>query len=475
MLDLSLQDPHVVLVDDEVPELEAYEFLLESMGVHRITAISDSREVLATLEKNDSPIVFLDLNMPHISGQDVLRLIKLKFPQIPVIVCTANSDIETAVECLKLGAHDYLVKPINLSTFGSALRTAHEINTLRSEVLSLKGISFQKQLSTDACFRNIMTKSSLMESIFHYIQAISQSRQPLLILGETGVGKELIAKAVHETSQLSGEFIPIDASGLDDTLFSDTLFGHEKGAYSSAEKPRSGLVETARNGTLFLDEIGDLNEGSQVKLLRLLQEGIYYPLGSDQPKKSEARIIAATNKSHHSLVEKNGGFRRDLYYRLSTHLIKVPPLRERREDIPLLVDLLMTEAAASMGKEKPDIGGRSLELLLDFPFYGNIRELKTYIFDAVARCDSKQISYHNLAERLGSVKATRTVDPDNKCNLETFFEHFPTLEEITQFTIESALTETNQNQSQAAKLLGISKQALNKRINNKGRSDKSNN
>lgn len=472
MINLSLQDPSVVLIDDEVSELDAYEFLLESMGIHRITAISDSREVLAALEKIETPIVFLDLNMPHVSGRDILRSIKLKLPQIPVIICTANSDIETAVECLKLGAHDYLVKPINLSTFGSALRSACEINLLRSEVLSLKGISFQGQSPLNTSFEDIITKSPLMETIFNYIQAISQSRQPLLILGETGVGKELIAESVHISSQLSGEFVPIDVSGLDDTLFSDTLFGHEKGAYSGAEKQRLGLVEKARNGTLFLDEIGELNEGSQVKLLRLLQEGIYYPLGSDQPKKSEARIVAATNRSHHSLVDKNGGFRRDLYYRLSTHLIKVPPLRDRREDIPLLVDLLVTEAAVSMGKEKPAIGGRSLKLLLDFPFYGNIRELKTYIFDAVARCDTAQISYDVIFDRLSVAKVESAIESESKCNLVSIFDHFPTLEEITQYTIESALILTNQNQSQASKLLGISKQALNKRINKKVMMDK---
>ena len=226
MLDLSFQDPNVVLVDDEVSELEAYKFLLESMGIHKITAISDSREVLTTLENIKSPIVFLDLNMPHISGQEVLKLVKASFPQTPVIVCTANSDIETAVQCLKLGAHDYLVKPISLSTFGSALRTACEINSLRGEVLSLKGISFQKKSPPAPHFENIITQSSSMGAIFHYIQAISESRQPLFILGETGVGKELIAHAVHESCQLPGEFVPIDVSGLDDTLFSDTVLGH---------------------------------------------------------------------------------------------------------------------------------------------------------------------------------------------------------------------------------------------------------
>lgn len=467
MLDLSSHDPHIILVDDEKSELEAYKFLLESMGIQKISMINDSRKVLNTLKGLSSPIVFLDLNMPYISGQEVLRSIKLQFPQIPVIICTANSEVETAVECLKLGAHDYLVKPINLSTFGSALRTACEINSLRNEVLSLKGISFPAQNPVATNFKEIITRSPLMNAIFHYIQVISESRQPLFILGETGVGKELIARAVHSASQLPGEFIPIDVSGLDDALFSDTLFGHEKGAYSGADAFRSGLVEKARKGTLFLDEIGDLNPSSQVKLLRLLQEGIYYPLGSDQAKQCAARIVAATNKPVHSLVGENSGFRQDLYYRLSTHLIKVPPLRDRREDIPLLADYLIAQAAENLHKDKPKLGTQALNLLLNYPFYGNIRELKTHLFDVVARCDSNEISTHDLTVRLNLVAEQHDKNPANTCELEKILGHFPTLEEIVQHTIDAALVAADQNQSQAAKLLGISKQALNKRLRNK--------
>lgn len=467
MSDLRLLDPCVVLVDDEISELDAYKFLLESMGVSRITSISDSRKVLTTLEGLSSPIVFLDLNMPHISGQNVLRSIKAKFPQVPVIVCTANSDIETAVECLKLGAHDYLVKPINLSTFGSALRTACEINSLRGEVLSLKGISFQKASREGDYFKNIITQSPSMDAIFHYIQAISESRQPVFILGETGVGKELIAHAVHDSCRMAGEFVPIDVSGLDDTLFSDTLFGHEKGAYSGAEGQRSGLVEKAQGGTLFLDEIGDLNQSSQIKLLRLLQEGIYYPLGSDQPRQCKARIIAATNKPIHSLVDNSGSFRQDLYYRLSTHLIKVPPLRDRPEDIPLLATHLIAEAADTLGKKVPEIGTQAMNLLYHYPFYGNVRELKTHIFDVVARCSVDLISYQELAARLDLTIAKQGSSHGDICDIEKVLGHFPTLEEIVQHTIKSALARSDNNQSQAAVLLGISKQALNKRLKKK--------
>jgi len=463
MLDLSQRNPHILLVDDETAALEAYSFLLESMGVQNITCLSDSRQVLTVLEGLSAPIVFLDLNMPHLSGQQVLRQIKERMPQVPVIILTANSELETAVECLKLGAHDYLLKPLSIGTFSSALRTALEIGALRHEVLSLKGVSFAGK-PQHAAFRGIISQSSLMDGLFQYVEGIAPSGQPTLILGETGSGKELLARAIHQISELAGEFVAVDVSGLDDPLFSDTLFGHTKGAYTGADQVRCGLLERAVNGTIFLDEIGDLSELSQVKLLRLLQEGIYYPLGSDQPKRSNARVVAAANKDLSRLAGSEGGFRMDLYYRLSTHLIKVPPLRERKEDIPLLVECLLAEAATEMKKPIPALSRAALQLLLHHPFYGNIRELKTYLFDAVARCRTNEIPEALIAERLNIAMQQPAAESGGGQTLEQLFGVFPSLEELTGHAIDQALVKTNNNQSQAAKLLGISKQALHKRL-----------
>ncbi len=468
MFNFSDIETTIIFIDDEKSELEAYSFLLQTLGIKDIITISDSRQVMSIIEETYSPIVFLDLTMPHKTGQEVLEEIKEKHPHIPVIICTANSEIETAVECLRLGAHDYLVKPISMKTFGSALRNALEINSLRNEVLSLKGVALPKNLRHPQAFSRIITQNPVMLGLFQYIDSVSTSGQPVLILGETGSGKELIARAVHDASRVEGEFVAVDVSGLDDTLFSDSLFGHEKGAYTGAIKQRSGLIEKAHNGTLFLDEIGDLNEASQIKLLRLVQEGVYYPLGTDQAKKSSARIVTATNMDLNRLAGKDEQFRRDLYYRLSTHLVKLPPLRERKEDIPLLVDFLVSDAAASMGKHKPTISKTLMLNLVNYSYPGNIRELKTYITDAVAQCENGDLSENAIMGRLALVNQDHlTLRDSNADSLEKLFGKFPSLFELSEYAVYKALEKTNNNQSQAAQLLGISKQALNKRINKK--------
>ncbi len=466
MLDLGNRDPDIILIDDEQSELDAYGFLLRSMGIRKIHALQDSTKVLGYMQKVAAPVVFLDLNMPLKSGEEVLRELKQHWPQVPVIICTANSEIETAIRCLKLGAHDYLVKPISMDSFGSALRTAMEIADLRTEVMSLKGVGFATgSIQGHNAFQHIVTRNPAMYSLFQYIENIAPSTQPVLILGETGTGKELLARAVHDVSKLDGDYVAVDVSGLDDTMFSDTLFGHVKGAYTGAVGERPGLLEKAAGGTIFLDEIGDLKEASQVKLLRVLQEGIYYPLGSDQPKINRARVVTATNLDLSVLASQDDGFRRDLYYRLSTHLMKVPPLRERREDLPLLIDHLLKESAQTLGKAVPRLSPGALRLLLKHPFEGNIRELKTYVFDAVARCQGDDIPEEVIAQRLsGAALPVASGVSVGANSFDALFGHFPTLEELAEYAIDQALMRSGDNQSQAAKLLGISKQALNKRL-----------
>ncbi len=466
VLNFSHSDINVIIVDDEEAELQAYSFLLRSMGVKQITPIKDSRKIMPVLENHHSCVMFLDLNMPYKSGQQVLAEVREKHPQIPVIICTANSDIEMAVECLKSGAHDYLVKPITNNTFGSALRNALEIVTLRNEVLSLKGLPFSGRLQSPEHFAGIITQSPAMLGIFRYIESIASTGQPVLILGETGSGKEMISRAIHDVSKAGGRFVAVDVSGLDETLFSDALFGHRKGAFTGADADRPGLIEKAADGTIFLDEIGDLTLPSQVKLLRLLQEGIYYPLGDDHPRQCRARIITATNKELNRLAGNENEFRLDFYYRLSTHLISLPPLRERKEDLSILIHHFTDQAAQTMGKTITAVSPKLVSILSRHSFPGNIRELKTYIYDAVAQCSGPELAETAIVERLSHETAipAPAVPAAETDVLESFFGYFPTIAEMTDFTIDLSLEKTGHNQTQAAKLLGISKQALNKRL-----------
>ncbi|HRF90797.1 MAG TPA: response regulator, partial [Desulfobacter postgatei] len=230
MINFSHSTVPVVLVDDERSELDAYGFLLTSMGVNQVVQVRDSRRLPAVMADLGVCVLFLDLNMPHKSGFEVLKELRITHPHIPVVIITANSEIESAVECLKQGAHDYLVKPINMNTFASALRNALEICALRNEVFTLKGVSFNRNLKSPEHFQRIITQNPTMIGLFQYIESISSSREPILILGETGPGKELLSRAIHDASGLDGPFVTVDVAGLDDNLFSDTLFGHSKGA-----------------------------------------------------------------------------------------------------------------------------------------------------------------------------------------------------------------------------------------------------
>ncbi len=312
-----------------------------------------------------------------------------------------------------------------------------------------------------------------MVAIFQYIEAIAQYLKPIFITGETGVGKELIARAIHNVSGLKGPFIVVNVAGLDDTMFSDTLFGHKKGAYTGAAKDREGLIVQASGGTFLLDEIGDLNESSQVKLLQLLEEKTYYPLGSDKPEKSNTRIIVCSNQDIQKQIV-DGKFRGDLYYRLCTHQINIPPLRDRLEDVPLLLDYFIEDAARSQKKKKPAYPGELIILLSNYNFPGNIRELKAMVFDAVAQHKSGMLSMDSfkvfIKQKEAFSKTGFSLPVQDKASMIDIFGHFPTLKETEDYLISDALKRSDGNQRIAASLLGIQRQALNRRLKRKAKS-----
>ena len=379
---------------------------------------------------------------------------------------TANQEVETAVNCMKEGAFDYLVKPVEESRFVSSVKRALELRSLRRQVDALKHYLISDNLEHGEAFAPIVTVSRKMRALFQYLEAVAGSGEPVLITGETGVGKELLAEAAHRLSGRAGPFIAINLAGLDDTLFSDTLFGHRKGAYSGADSTREGMIARAAKGTLFLDEIGDLKPASQVKLLRLLQERQYYPLGSDVPKISNARILCATNCDLNELIAQER-FRSDLYFRLSVHQVEVPALRSRKEDIPVLLRHFVEEAAHSLDKKSPAVPPELLTLLSNYHFPGNIRELRAMVFDTVARHRSgRTLSVKHLYKIIKSKQVASGLERPStmKTAKSDMEERFLTLKEAEQKHIDDALKRANGNQGIAATLLGISRPALNRRL-----------
>jgi len=473
MIAMPLAAPNILMVDDDPVTLEVNLTAMASMGVTNVLALEDSRDILSLLEKQTVSAIVLDLKMPHISGDALLPLLTREYPQIPVIVLTSSDDLETAVECMKAGASDYLTKPADSRRLIMSIEKALKSGVHEADGGSSGDFLLNEHLEHPDVFASIITSSKQMRSLFKYIESVAQSDQPVLITGETGVGKELVARAVARLSKRNGPFVTVNAAGLDDTLFSDTLFGHNKGAYTGADQARDGLVAAAASGSLFLDEIGDLTESSQIKLLRLIQEQEYYPTGSDHLKKCDARIIVATNHDLADLIS-CGKFRKDLYYRLCAHRIHLPPLRERREDIPALLDHFATIAATALNKPKPAISREVVALLATYYFEGNVRELHGMVFDAVARHLSGPLTlehFTGMSKRSAAMhqndeSTDRGGDLDKA--LFSHFGRFPTIREVEDYLIVTAMNLTSGHQRSAASMLGIARQTLSKRLNGTG-------
>ena len=460
----------ILLVDDEEHILNSSRLLLLSSGFSEVLTQSDSRKVLPLLETQPVSVIVLDLHMPKFSGVELLAKLVNEYPHIPVIIVTANDEVVTIVECMRMGAFDYIIKPVEATRLIASVRKAMEHSNLAHEVASLKQRLLSDELQNPAAFAHIATGNKKMRALFQYVEVIAPTLQPTLITGETGTGKELFARAIHDLSGCKGEFIALNVAGLDDNMFSDTLFGHRKGAFTGAEQSREGMVACAKGGTLFLDEIGDLDNSSQVKLLRLLQEKEYYPVGSDLLRKSDARIVMATNRNLPKLIAE-GKFRNDLYYRLCAHQLQIPPLRERLDDIPLLLDHLLNKAAAAMNKKAPTYPPQLVVLLSIYSFPGNVRELEGMVFDALVRHVSGILSMESFRAATGDVRPgaefeeTPPVEGTNPLN--ALFGHFPTIDEVEEYLINEAMKLAKNNQGIAANLLGMNRQTLNKRLKNR--------
>ena len=452
----------VLLVDDDTTGCSMMALTLRQAGVKNVQSISDSRQVLPFLQEQSAALVLLDMLMPHLSGQELLGAIRRDYPGIQVVVISGANELNLAVDCMKLGALDYLNKPVESNRLIACVKNALKISDVQGELLSLKRRMLEDSLDHPAAFAAFKTRSNKMRALFQYTEVIACSPQHILITGETGVGKELMAQAVHHLSGVRGQFVSVNAAGLDDATFSDSLFGHKKGAFTGADQAREGLIARATDGTLFLDEIGDMEERSQIKLLRLLEEGEYYQVGSDSIKKSTARIVAVTN---HNLPERVAEklFRRDLYYRLCAHEIHLPPLRERTEDIPLLLDHFLQLAAFSYHKNPPAIAVSAVSHLQGLSFPGNVRELKAMIFDAVARHTEGELTAKSFGDSMGEMSVVPEVASSNgstEHSIDAIFGHFPTSSEVEEYLINEAMRRSAGNINCAAAMLGITRQTI---------------
>lgn len=455
----------ILLIDDEQAVLRSFATFFEDCGYRVLEAMS-GRDGLELFRKQSPDLVFTDLRMPEIDGFAVLSALKQESPETPVIVISGAGVIAEAIKAVKLGAWDYVSKPVrNLAELEIIAKKALEDRELRNEVAALRDRILDGKLLHPHTFAQILTKDPGMIRIFQYVEAISPSSQPVLVTGQTGTGKELVAEAVHKVSGRNGPFVAVNLGGLDDQMFSDTLFGHLKGAFTGAERVREGMIVQASAGTLFLDEIGELTEVSQVRLLRLLQEQEYFPLGSDTPRKSSARIVAATNRDLAAMV-KEGRFRQDLYYRLCTHHVQLPPLSCRKTDIPLLTDHFVSEASTAMNKRTPPIPEELYRYLAAYDFPGNVRELKSMVYDAIARHRNGPLAKESFLQAMGNLS------PNNRLSsIETMScvkasdDRMPTLKEAEEALIKKALELSGGNQGVAARYLGITRQGLNKILN----------
>jgi DNA-binding NtrC family response regulator len=451
----------ILIVDDEAAVIQALSAQLKSHGIDNLIGCQDSREAADHLHSQNVEVVLLDLTMPYISGQLLLEQIHEEFPHVPVIVVTAANEVQTAVECMKAGAYDYMVKAIEENRLVSGVRRAIEIRELKREYSELRSRFLAGELSDPDAFSHIISCNKKMKSIFLYIEAVAKTKEPVLITGETGVGKDLIARAIHDVSGLGGEFVEVNTAGREEDKLADDLFGHVKGAFTGADTSREGLIQRAKGGTLLLDEIGDLSIEAQIKLLKFLDTGEYYPLGSDLPKRSDARIVLATNRDLDTSMQENV-FRKDLYFRVSTHPIHVPPLRERKEDLPLLLEHFTKEASKEYGENRLQVPAELIIRLSSYDFTGNIRELQKMVKNAAALSEPSATSLPIQPFLEATRLSAANVDAQQPDSLLQFGDILPTVEQARELLTDEALKRTHGNISEAARLLGISHQALSK-------------
>ena len=451
---------HVLVVDDDKEMVSLIsDFLMASQ--YKVNAFSDAREAVRHLKELEAhkkyvDLVISDINMPEISGIDLIRNIHRSQPDLPIILITAFGSVDSAVDAIRAGAFDYVVKPFQLAELKVSVERA-----IRYRKLQKDNISLRKEITKSWNYKNIIGKSQAMKNILDLVPRIANARTNILINGESGTGKEVIAKAIHEAgNRASKAFIPINCSSIPDQLLESELFGHVKGSFTGAHQNKKGLFEEAQGGTLFLDEIGDMDMGLQAKLLRVLQERKIKAVGDNTYKEVDVRILAATHKDLKKLC-KEGKFREDLFYRLSVLPIELPPLRDRKEDIPALAEYFLDKYSAINAANARAFTKAALEALMNRNFEGNVRELENLVERAVVLCPDELVSEkYFITNNLANDSRNQDSDIQPEEVLDNLGNDMPTLEELEKRYIKQILEFTKDKKERAAKILGINRRTL---------------
>lgn len=448
---MTNEQAHLVVIDDEKNYLLVLEALLLDAG-YAVTALSDPEAALAFLDESEVDVIITDMKMPKLSGKDVLVHVKRDYPHIPVLVMTAFGSIESAVDVMKMGAFDYITKPFANDELLLSVQNACELAKVHRRYRLL-----HENLEERYGLHQIIGKSKGIRNVLSLVDKAAPTKSNVLITGESGTGKELVARAIHFASpRKDGPFISVNCMALNPGVLESEIFGHEKGSFTGAVALRRGRFELASGGTLFLDEIGELSQDMQIKLLRVLQERRFERVGGTEEIEVDIRVVTATNKDLQQEVEK-GNFREDLYYRLNVVHLHLPPLRERREDIPLLLAHFVEKMAAESNLPRKNISPEALEYLSGYEWPGNIRQLE----NVVERC---------MVMVAGDVITVNDLPPevkDDEAQLKNALDMLPvelnladTLDKLEAALIRRALARADFVQVKAADLLGISKSLL---------------
>jgi len=446
----------LLVVDDEPSMREFLEIMLSNEN-YEVKVASSGEEGLKVYHKYSPDLILTDVKMPGMSGLDLIREIHLVDPNVPIIAITAYACADDALRAVREGAYDYLSKPFQVEDLRIIIRNALEARRLRRENLELR-----RSIEGRYRYRDIIGKSQEMLEIFDLISRIAPSKASVLIIGESGTGKELVAKAIHYSSTRADQpFVTVNCTAIPETLLESELFGHVKGSFTGAVANKPGLVEAAHLGTLFLDEIGDIPLSIQAKLLRFLQEKEFRRVGDTETRRVDVRVIAATNKKLEKEMEL-GNFREDFYYRLNVIRIKIPPLREREEDIPVLVDHFLKKFCAEQGKEIKKVSSLAMRVLCNYDYPGNVRELENIIERCVTLEQTDQLTAENLPPRLTEASRSSSIEdmdiPPDGIDLNQAMDN------MERKLISRALEITGGNRSRAARLLGISFRSLRYRL-----------